>query len=100
MPGPEDVAALRARAATLQRLAHRLRTTPALELHLIAGPDTWDSPRATACRERLAHQVRQLHDAIEDLERLAHHYDRAAQELEIQISLWLAPPEIPRWGAP
>lgn len=64
----------------------------------MAGPDTWDSPRAAACRERLSHQVRQLHSAIDDLERLVHQCERAANELEIQISLWVARPEIHGWG--
>ncbi len=54
---------LRHRAEMLRRLAIRLDSIRARDLLALAGPETWDSPRAELCRELLRANLAQIDDA-------------------------------------
>lgn len=54
---------LRHRAEMLRRLAIRLDSIRARDLLALAGPDTWDSPRAELCRELLRSNLAQIDEA-------------------------------------
>lgn len=78
-----EAAVQRERASRLRSLAVRMRTTPAMSLHLHAGVDTWYGPRAEACTSDLSRIQRAVATAADDLDLRARWLDRTADELTV-----------------
>ena len=77
---------MRARAQHLRALAVELERTPAMALERFAGADTWRSPRADTCCDRLvADQTRMFH-AADELRSTALQFERCATDIECDLA--------------
>lgn len=92
---------LRQRAATLRTLARRIESLTVLDLHRVAGADTWVGPSPCTRAEMLrAHRGRLL-AAADDLWATASRFEREADELDaaaLAESLSGSPPSPVRVG--
>lgn len=75
-------ARLRVRVDDLRRFAGELERTPATRLDAHAGDHTWRGQRPHLCRLMLHVNLRQLHEAAEELRWQALLLERQAEELE------------------
>lgn len=53
-----------------------------MSLAEVAGPETWQSPRADVCRWILGINQGQVHRAVEELRWTAHRFEISAVEIE------------------
>lgn len=77
-----DAARLRLRAAGLRALARRLTSLRVLDLHRLAGVDTWVGPSPEHCADAMRLRRTQLLDAADELVADARRLERRAAELE------------------
>ncbi len=75
-------ARLRVRVDNLRRFAAELEQTPAARLDQYSGDGTWRGRRPQLCRWMLRLNVRQLHEAADELRWQALLLERQAEELE------------------
>jgi hypothetical protein len=83
MFAPSESAALRLRAHNLRSLAARILQSPVMDLLRHADLTTWNSPRAEACRARLATQIAIARQAADELLLVAQRMDQQALEIEL-----------------
>jgi hypothetical protein len=77
-----ESAALRRRAHNLRGLAAQILQSPVMNLLPLADLQTWNSPRAEACRARLATQIASARRAADELQMIAQRLDQQALEIE------------------
>jgi hypothetical protein len=78
-----ESAALRLRAHNLRSLAAQILQSPVMDLLPHADLTTWNSPRAEACRARLATQIAAARQAADELHLVAQRLDQQAHEMEL-----------------
>jgi hypothetical protein len=81
-----EVEALRQRAQALRNLAAQILTSPVMNLLALADLQTWNSPRAEACRAQLSAQIGAARQAADDLALVARRLEEQALELEYAIA--------------
>jgi hypothetical protein len=73
---------LRNTAQQLRALSRSIASSRALDVHTLAGPDTWIGPTAQSCYDQLRAVRRQLVTNQETLLDTANRIERRANELE------------------
>lgn len=85
-----EVAALRQRAQSLRNLAAQILTSPVMDLLGLADQQTWNSPRAEACKSHLSAQIVAARQAADELAQIARRFEEQALELEYAIAQQVA----------
>jgi hypothetical protein len=78
-----ESAALRLRAHNLRALADQILQSPVVDLLPHADLQTWNSPRAEACRARLATQIAAARQAADEVRVIAQRLEQQALEIEL-----------------
>jgi len=82
MSNPQQVEQLRATARHLYSIAGLIGGSRALNVHTLAGPDTWVGPTADACSDTLLALRRQLITNQQTMNETARRLERRADVLE------------------
>jgi hypothetical protein len=92
MSTPNEVERLRTAARNLRTLAATIGASRALDVHQLAGDDTWIGPTPQACYDTLLTLRRQLLAAEQSSIDTARRLDRRADIVQQQLSLVTAAP--------